>query len=203
MPDWLSDEALVLLSPLRGFERLQTQARPLWPGLMVRAAVFFAALGAALSFTTAGRLVAAHVLLAPLGWAFLPLAQLAAVAVCVRVSARRPRLWSAWELYLVGNAPLYALACSCAALVVLSPDPAAVWTWLFDTRLLALPVLATLVGSWLTSLGFHRGCLGASWPRALGLLALEWAVKIAVVLVWYQLIDNLLPQALGERGRAS
>ncbi len=200
MRAWLSDEVVVLLSPVRGYDRLLKDARPAWRSLGGRAALFFLLVGAALSFTSAGRLVAAHALLAPLGWAFLPLAQMAAVAVCRWASGRPVGVVSAWDLYLAGNGPLYALALGLAAVVVLAPDPGAVFAWSFQTRLAAAPIVLTLVASWATSYGFHRACLGASRLGAAGLLLLEWLVKLTIIVAWYQTIDNLLPQLLGARG---
>jgi len=83
--------------------------------------------------------------------------------------------------------------------LLLASDVSATFGWLLASGLLVAFGFFTMGWSWLTSYGFYKSCAGCRPGKAARLVVLEWAVKIGLALVWYQTINNLLPQFVGTR----
>lgn len=196
----LSDEALLLLAPFRGYAHLvDREPTSAHRALAWRVAIVLGTIGVVGSLTTVGRLVGAHVLSIAAAWIFVPAIHAAMVAVTRRLSPTRLPAARAIELHMAGNGPYLALFFGLAVVVVVSPDVAGTFRWLIDTKVLPLAVLLTLLWASVTSYAFYRTCAGAHPRRAIVLLAAEWVLKVVLCLVWYASIDNLAPQFFGPR----
>lgn len=198
--DFFSDEVRVLIRPVKGYVRLM-EAPLASPerAVLSRVLLLLAVIGAAGSFSSAGRLVLHHMLFVPVGWLALPLLQAAGLFVSLRFTDKPPPQLRALELYLAGNGPFFLFALGLSAVLLLASDVSATFGWLLASGLLVAFGFFTMGWSWLTSYGFYKSCAGCRPGKAARLVVLEWAVKIGLALVWYQTINNLLPQFVGTR----
>jgi hypothetical protein len=171
--DVLSDEALVLVAPFRGYAILSASPSRGARAAFARAAAFLAVVGVTGAITTAGRLVPAHVALIALAWSFVPVLQAITAAVVSRRSTNRLPIARAIELHLAGNGPALLFFFALAALVLLAPDVGGAFRWLLARGVLPAAVVATLTGGAVTSFAFYRVCGGDSRRRAFALLGLE------------------------------
>jgi hypothetical protein len=195
-----SDELRLLVRPVRGYRRLA--AEPLSaPGMLVlqRVGLLLLVIGATVSFASAGRLVLAHLVFVPIGWLAFPALQLAGVSGALRFVRKRPAGFSAHALYLAGNGPFLLVLLILSGILLLAPDVAAAFGFLLSSGILVLAAMGAMLWSWLTSWAFYRTCTESTPGKAARLVVLEWAIKIGLALVWYQAIDNLLPQFVGTR----
>lgn len=196
----LSDEALLLLAPFRGYEALASRPSRGLVGVLRRCAGTSCVIGVAGAITTAGRLVPAHLLLVALAWVFVPVLQAATVAAVSRSSTRKMTIARAVDLHMAGNGSYAVFFFALSALVLVAPDVAGAFSRLLSWGILPLAIVAMVFGGSLTSYAFYRVCGEDSRRRALSLLAIEWLLKVSLCLVWYHLMDNLAPQFLGQRG---
>jgi len=196
----LSDEALLMVAPWRGYAIVAARARRGVLGVAARVATNLFAISAAVTVTTAGRLVPSHLVLVALAWSFLPVLQALVVGFVSRRTKARLAVLDAVALHMAGNGPYLLFLLSLAAVVLVAPDVAGAFGWLMSSRVLPALGVLTIAAAAVTSFAFYRVCGGESRRRALGLLGVEWLAKIALLVAWYALIDNLAPQFLGPRG---
>jgi hypothetical protein len=64
--------------------------------------------------------------------------------------------------------------------------------------IVGLAMLGQLYGGFI-AWAFVREVLKLTAARALGVLLAEWVLRLVLLLGWYGLMNNLLPQALGIR----
>jgi hypothetical protein len=156
-----SDDARVMLRPFATYRELAARpgARP-WLGPL-RWSLVIACL---VSLTTAGKLLADHLLLAPLAWAFAPLSQTLWIVLVARMFRVRIGPGKVVALYFAGHAPWFMVLVSIAGVCLLAPSPWAAMQWLLRTRVaLAVPLVATAWCGVLTyamfrsALGLGRG----------------------------------------------
>ena len=195
----LSDEALVMVAPFRGYAIVAARPSRGAAGVAARALTSLFLIGAVVAITTAGRLVPAHVALVAIAWSFVPALQALVVSFVSRRTTKRLGLAEAIDLHMAGNGPYLAFLLSIAGVVLLAPDVRAAFGWLMGSRVLPAIGIATVAGAMLTSFAFYRVCGGDRPRRALALLGVEWLAKAALLVAWYALIDNLAPQFLGPR----
>ncbi len=196
-----SDEVLVMVSPLRAYEALAAREEPApRRALARRVATFVGTFAVVGSLTTAGRFVAGHLLGIALAWSFVPMLQAVTIAITSRLAPKRLSLARAVELHMAGNGPYLAFFIGVAAVILGARDVSATFAWLVDSYVLASAGGAMIFGGAVTSYAFYRSCTGATRRRALGLLAVEWVVKVGITLAWFAAMDNLAPQLLGPRG---
>lgn len=197
----LSDEALLLVSPFRGYEIVaaRSEQTSAWRALMARVLFNVLLLGCVGSLVAAGRLVAFHVLFIGVAWGFAPLIQGVTVGVASRLCTRRMGVARAVSLHMAGNGPWLAFFIALAGLLLFSSDVAATLGWLFGTSILLISGLLTIVAGLLTSFAFYRVCGACGTRRAVALVGLEALLRVVLVLGWYASIDNLAPQFLGAR----
>ncbi len=192
----LSDDVRVALRPFRGYEALAEEEDPR-PAVTAlgRAAFLLFVIGAFVSFTAAGRLVAFHVVSTMVFWAFAPLLQ--AICAGATVRALGPKgisLPRALSLYFAGHAPWMVLLVLVAGVCFVAPDVYATFTWLL--RAWVLP--GALLGAWgwsgvLTYACFRAG-LGASRGRAAAMTALFYALFVGSVVGYYLATNQIQPQ---------
>ncbi|MFO0552775.1 MAG: hypothetical protein U0271_30565 [Polyangiaceae bacterium] len=204
----VSDEVRVLYAPFRTYRELVDEAlaeaasaaptRASWSRIVPKVLVTHLVVAATISMITAGRFVALHVAMVALAWGFAPFIQIAA-AVLLRL-ARPRRLASAHaaRLELTGNGALLAFLLALDASIALSSG--ALYDSLFSSGAIGVVALAALVAGGTAGFAFNRAC-GCSRGRALGLVLTEWLVRGLLVLPWYQVMNNLIPQVFGGGSR--
>lgn len=195
-----SDELRLMVRPVRGYRKLAAEPMPA-PGLLVlgRVALLLFVIAATVSFASAGRLVIAHLVFVPVGWLAFPALQLASVSGALRFVRQRPPGLAAQALYLAGNGPFLVALLAVVGVLLLAPDVAAAFGFLLSSGLLVIAAMGAMAWSWLTSFAFYRTCTESTPGKAARLVVVEWAIKIGLALVWYQLMNNLLPQFVGTR----
>jgi hypothetical protein len=193
-----SSEAALLVRPFatyRGLaeERGERSARELVRGVLLEGLF----LGAFVSLTSAGRLVASHVVFTAVFWGFLPLLQIAAVAAAVRVAAPGERVVPAASLYVEGMGPYYVFFLVLSAICLFAPDVYGAMSALLRAYAIPLFLLAT-IGWGITLTGaFFRAGLALSRARAALGMAVFYAIFVGVVLGWYLALNQIQPQVVG------
>jgi hypothetical protein len=191
-----------MLRPFRGYSRLaqELQGEPLGWRLAVRRPVrWLLVIGAFVSLTSAGRLVALHVASGFVFWSFFPLLQTAGVLAMLALVARgRPRAASL-DLYFAGQAPWLLFFVTLTGVCLFAPRVYDAFRWLLGTGVLPGLFVLTLLWSTLLTWAFLRRGLGLGRARAtLGFVVLE-AVYGGSLLAWFLATDQLQPLLLGGR----
>ena len=186
-----SDQARVLVRPFATYAALGADDEPTAPAIFSRSFVLLLALGAFVSFTAAGRLVPLHVVSPSLAWAYIPLLQLASLAIVRRVFAREERLGRMFALHLAGHGGWMLLLLSIAAACVLSPDAPATLLWSLRHGVLPLAVLATFGWGIVITFALFRSGLG--WPQktARAATALFYASYAGTIASWFLVTGQL------------
>ncbi len=192
-----SDEAAAMFRPSRTYAALAARERAdEWDGrvLAAKIAMLQLSLGAFVSLTSAGRLVAAHVAMTALFWAFLPFWQVVGVAVALRVVAPKTPLVRALCLYFIGHGPWLVLLLGISGVCIFAPNVyAAMMTLVTTGALPALLVVAFVWGGVLTWALFRRG-IALSRGRAAAATAIFYVIFIGAIASYYFLADQILPQ---------
>jgi len=198
-PGVWSAEVRLLVHPREGYRRAAEAVGPSrgrWPA---RPLLLLLALGSLVSMLTAGRLALPLVAEACLAWSFVPVLHVLAAAAIARVPwGRRPGFARTVDLYFMGFGPwlLWVLALTGAAFFWPSADPA--WS-IGQAWLLGSAAVAFAWSAWI-NLGFFRGALAWSGPRAaLGVVAVRVAVW-GFVAAYLHLSDQLMPRLLSVLG---
>lgn len=201
-PALISDELAISLRPFAAYRALVLEAEAgRARGLGARLATFSVLLAGFISLTTSGRLLPIHFLASPIAWAFVPTIQLASVAIVWGVLARRRiPLVRALGLHLAGNGPWMLFMLGMTAAVLLSPDVGATFLFLLDTPALAIVLVVVIVHGMVTGLAFWREGVGLKGGMASVAVAVEYTSRIALFLLWFAQIDNLVPEFSGARG---
>lgn len=184
------------IRPFNGYRRLAAEGPPdgRWWWLMARRPLFvLLILGTFVSFTTAGRLVPAHIVFTVLFWVFLPAYQTIAAASVARLFASSVPVSWAVDLFFVGHLPWLLLLTWVSGLCLFAPGVYDAFSALLTTGV--LPGLGVLVVLWsmLLTAAWLRAGLGASWPRTLlGSLA-YYGGQGGLLVGWYVATYQLQP----------
>lgn len=193
-----SDDARVMVRPFRAYAALAAAPDEHPARTAVgRAALILLVIGAFVSLTTAGRLVAFHVASTMLFWSFVPIVQAAVFAAALALAApraKRPRLAPALALYFTGHGPWMILFWLVAGVCILAPDVYGAMMWLVRGG----PMLALLVGTiaWSGVITFacFRSGVGLSRRRAGAATAIFYAGFTAVIVGYYLAMNEIQPQ---------
>jgi hypothetical protein len=180
-----SDQARVLLHPFRGYEALAAEDAEPRRAIFERLFVLMLALGAFVSFTAAGRLVPLHVVSPTIAWAYVPLLQLAAIAIVRARFVRGERVGRVYALYLAGHGGWMLFLLSLAGVCLFAPDAPAALLWLLRTGI--VPIVALLNFVWgivLTFALFRRG-LGLSRGTARAATSTFYAIYAGSIVSWF------------------
>jgi hypothetical protein len=193
-----SAEATLLARPFATYRALGERRgertwRDLARGLLLEGAL----LGAFVSLTTAGRLVASHVVFTAVFWGFLPLLQVVAVAAAVRVAAPRERIVPAASLYFEGLGPYYVFYLVISGICLFAPNVYGVFTALLRVGALPLYLLGTIVWGAVITWAFFREGLALPRRRAGIGAAVFYGIFVGTVLGWYVVLNILPPQIVG------
>jgi hypothetical protein len=193
----LSEEARALVRPLATYRQLATAEVDDKKALAQKVAFFLVFIGAFVSLTASGRVVAMHVAGTMLFWCFAPLVQMAVVSVVLRLFApKAPRARSLW-LYFAGHGPWMFLLLALAAVCLFAPNVYDVMMWLVSTLVLPLALIVTIVWSIVLTVAFFRAGVGMSRARAAGATVTYYLLYIAAIASWYFATNQIQPQLFG------
>ncbi len=154
-------------------------------------------LGAAVSVTTAGRFVLAHVLLVAAAWAFVPAAQLVALSVVRGWFGRHRPLGPTIHLFFAGQGGWLALLVLVVALVSLAPGLADTLTSTRWILLLAGGALVALAHGVVVTFAFVREVWGVAGRSAV-LATLSYYLLLAAIFLSYFLAMGQLTPLLAR-----
>jgi hypothetical protein len=191
-----SDDALVMVRPFRGYADLAAAEDPSPARTAGARALFFLfVVGAFVSLTAAGRLVAFSLLSTIVFWSFLPLVQAAVFVVALRlVRPPRPVPALGLHLYFAGHGPWMALFMLLAAVCLLAPDVGAAMTWLLRSFVLPGSMLVTIAWSGVLTFACFRAGVGLTRGRAAAATALFYCGFSAVIVGYYLAMNEIQPQ---------
>jgi hypothetical protein len=194
-----SEEARAMVRPFRTYREIVDD---LEEPRDLRAAAFRVLLtlifiGAFVSLTTAGRLVAFHVANTMVFWSFVPALQIAALALAVRVVSPRMPLAFSITLYFVGQGPwlLFLLLISGTCLFVPHVYPA--MAWMLSHGVLFVLLLGTVGWGMLLTTAFFRAGLKLTRPRTALATIVFYLTFYSGIAGWYFVTNQLPPQLFG------
>jgi len=191
----LSVEAQLLRHPFAVYEALaRAEDRTPLRTVLARISLLLFVVAASVSFITAGRLTWRLLLGTAVAWTMVPAIECAIVLFTLALSHARISPSRAIGLYMAGNAPLLLFLVAGAAMCLFSLDVYAAFA--FSLRTFTLPGLLLLAFGYGTTLSYayYRSALGLSRLRSFVLLAVDVSLKTILVVGWYLLIDNIVPQ---------
>lgn len=191
-----SDAAHVLARPFTTYAALGAEIDPSPARALAWGVVALQlSIAAMVSLTTAGRLVAAHVVGPVLAWAFVPALQLVALAAAwasVRRESTLPFVRLA-ALYFAGHGPWYALFAAVEAVAIFAPDGGNALLALLGSGALPVALLVTIVwGAVLTAALFRAGAR-LTRARAARAVAIFYGCYVLFIVGYYTLVGQLLP----------
>lgn len=116
-----------MVRPFAAYAALRSEEPATWSAALWGALRWLLFVACFVSWTTSGRLVVEHLVLAPLAWAFGPILQAVWIVIAVRMASRRsasPPVPQVIALYFRGHAPWMAALLALSGICSLSPDPA-------------------------------------------------------------------------------
>lgn len=194
--------ARVLAHPLEAYAELGVAARAQSPAALARLAlrtvgVTLLVLGGFVSLTTAGRLVAFHVVSTMIFWAFAPLVSLAALALTCRLFARGEPLVRAYALFSLGYAPMLLFVLALAAVCLFARDVYGAFVWLLGSGVLPALLLAAYGWGVASTYGFFSRALRLRRTRAIGATAVYHVAFALLITSYYVVTEQLQPQLWG------
>jgi hypothetical protein len=163
---------------------------------MARIALMQACIGIFTSATASQALIADHIFFGMIFWSFVPLLQVGATAVVLRLvtSARRQVVLLA--AHSAKNGPFHLLLLAIAGWFALSSDLETSFFSALRTGILPIAIVATFGWATMLSFWFYRALDVPRW-RAARLTLVDVLLKSAMVVGYYIAIGNLLPVSLG------
>ena len=189
--DAWSDQARVLVRPFRAYRALADDDEPPRRAIFTRLFVLLLALGAFVSFTAAGRLVPLHVVSPSIAWAWVPLWQLASLAVVRRRFLRSEPLSRVYALYLAGHGGWMLLLLGIAGVCLFAPSAPVALLWLLRTGIIPLAVLATFVWGIVVTFALFRGAFALPRRTAITATATFYAVYAGAIVAWFLFTGQL------------
>jgi len=192
MSAW-SDQARVLARPFRAYEALAKVEDGMAPSsaIFARLFVLMLTLGAFVSFTAAGRLVPLHVVSPSIAWAYVPLLQLASLALVRLRYAPSTKLSRLFALYLAGHGPWMLLLLAVAGVCLFAPDAPTALLWLLGHGVIPLAVLVALVWGIVTTFAFFRSAVGLPRGAAGAATSLFYALYVGSIVAWFLFTGQL------------
>jgi hypothetical protein len=190
-----SDEARLLRHPFVTYDELARadDERPLRTAIE-RALLLLFVIGAFVSITSAGRLVAFHVVATMAFWSFLPVIQGVIFALTIRLLAPRSGVKAALALHFRGYAPWHLFLLGVAGVCIFAPDVAATLTALLRTGALPGLLVATWIGSGVLTFACFRSGIGLSRARAAAATALYYLGYVIAIVAYYLAMNEIQPQ---------
>jgi hypothetical protein len=175
----LSPPGRLLLHPFRGYAELARASGEDAPTITGGALRFLFVIGSVVALTAAGRLAPVELVVAMGSFAYVPIAQLVALATALRLVTRTTPLRRAFALYLAGHGPWLVTLVVIAAICLVVPAPA-------HALFVLLPTLVVFTFAWsgvLTYACFRRG-LDLSGARS-GIATAIYVLVLTAIVVGY------------------
>lgn len=194
-----SDEARLLVRPFATYRELGARAddRPL-ATIAARIARTQLVIGGSVALITAGRMPIHLIVTTAVFWAMVPVLQTLMALGGHALSDRRVPRARAVGLHMAGNAPMLLWLMLVAAICLFAPNVYEAFTWALRPIVAPSLLIAFVYGS-VVSFAFYRSALGSSRLRAALSLAVEFVLKVGLVIAWYMAIDNIVPQLVGTK----
>lgn len=151
-------------------------------------------IGAFVSITSAGRLVAAHVALAAIFWAFVPMWQAVGVIVAMRVVAPREKIVPALGLFFVGQGPWLVFIALLSGVCIFAPNVYGAMMKLLMFGVLPGALIVTAAWGGVVTVAFFRRGLDLSRARTTIATFVFYVVYIGAIVGYYFATDQILPQ---------
>lgn len=198
-----SDDARVMVHPFRVYQELADAEEGVDARRAIERALFVLfVIGAFVSWTTAGRLVAFHVASTMVFWSFIPVIQAVFFAAVLRLLAPGSGLALALALYFTGHGPWLFFLTALAGVCLFAPDVYGALTWLLGHGILPGLLLGTWIWSGLLTFACFRTGLGLSRRRAGLATALFYAGYVGAIVSYYLMMNAIQPQIGAWLGRA-
>jgi len=159
-----------------------------------RAIFLLFVIGAFISLTTAGRLVAFHVVSTMVFWSFLPLIQAILFAAVLRLLAPSAPLRLGLALYFTGHGPWLVFFTALAGVCLFVPDVYVAFSSLLRIGVLPALLLGTWIWSGVLTFACYRAGMGLARGRAGLATALFYFAFIATIVAYYLLMNAIQPQ---------
>ena len=194
-----SDDARVMARPFVTYAELAAAPEPRpRSALAVRVAMILLVLAGFVSLTTAGRLVAFHVVGTMISWSFVPAVQALVFALVLRLldpPRARSGLVPALSLYFTGHGPWLIFLLLVAGICLFVPDVYTTMMRLLGSGVLPLAMLGIIVWSMVTTFACFRAGIGFSRGRASAATALFYMGFTVVIVGYYLAMNQIQPQA--------
>jgi hypothetical protein len=190
-----SEDARLLRRPFLTYGELAADDddRPLRTAIG-RALLLLFVIGAFVSFTSAGRLVAFHLVGTMIFWSFLPLIQGAVFAATARLLAPRFGVPAALALHFRGYAPWHLFLLATSGVCLFAPDVAKAMLALVRTGVLPGLLALTWATSGLLTFACFRSGLGLVRGRALAATGLYYLGYVIAIVGYYLAMNQIQPQ---------
>lgn len=198
-----SNDARVMVHPFRVYQELADAEEDVDPRRAIERALFVLfVIGAFVSWTAAGRLVAFHVASTMVFWSFIPAIQAVSFAVVLRFLAPGSGLARALAFYFTGHGPWFFFLTALAGVCLFAPDVYGALTWLLGHGILPGLLLGTWIWSGLLTFACFRTGLGLSRRRAGLATALFYVGYVGAIVSYYLVMNAIQPQIGAWLGRA-
>jgi hypothetical protein len=186
-----SPDARLLWRPFAGYRELVAEEPPRWSAAAWGGARWLLFVGCFVAWTTSGRLVADHLIFAPLSWAFGPVLQGVWIALAARASKVERPTPQVVALYFRGHAPWMLVLLAVSGFCLFVPEPGE----LLVAALGVVAVAMALAMVWCAFLTYalFRGAFDLDWRqslRAAGIFYLGYSLSLVA---WYGVTGQLAP----------
>lgn len=197
----LSHEARLLFSPIKVYRELSSQLAEekvsRFVLLLRRPLLWLFVVGVFVSFITAGRWHALHVMSTMIMWSFVPAYQVLFIAWISRLLKCQRALSQVVDLFFAGQTPWYLFFSLISGICIFAPEVWPTFQWLLSTGVLAGLFLATIGWSVILTYAFFRSGLELSRARSAVGCALFYVLFDGTVAVWYLATGQLYPLIFG------
>lgn len=190
-----SDDARLIRRPFLTYGELAQEEDPRpWRTALGRALLLLLVIGAFVSITSAGRLVAFHVVGTMAFWSFLPLVQGLVFAGTASLVAPRFDVKAALALHSRGYAPWHLFLLAVSGVCLFAPDVAAALLGLLRSGVLPGLLALTWATSGLLTFACFRSGMGLARGRALAATGLYYLGYVVAIVSYYLAMNQIQPQ---------
>ncbi len=195
---WSEDVAL-LRHPFARYAAAATAAGDAAPAGAVRSAVtrittLMVTLGLFVSITTTGRVVPVQIAGTMVAWSFAPIVQAIALLVVGRVFARAVPRARLLDLYFAGHGPWLVLMWVASGIVVVPPNPTAIFFFLLAKGIAPALFLIAFVWGVVLNVAMFRAGLGLSRGKTALAVTLFYLLFFGQIVGYYLASDAIQPQ---------
>lgn len=193
-----SDEVALLRHPFAGYAAAGSATRAPPNGALrsaaARVTIVMLTLGLFVSISTTGRVVPAQVAGTMLAWLFAPLVQSAAVLFVGAVFVKRVPRARLLDLYFAGHAPWLLFMWIASGIVVVPPNPTAIFFFLLAKGIAPALFVITFVWGIVLNVAMFRAGLGLSRGKTALAVTLFYVLFVGQVVAYYLASDAIQPQ---------